>query len=187
MDLKYPLRVLVAAVVFGAAACSAEPVAQPSSEPAHTATPAPTAASAIDGEWVSHLTRNDITRHIEKAGLAEWTKKFLVREGIRANYTAVYTFADGQFQVAYFEDKGIWHVGWKGPYVVTGDEVQITDDFTGITDVYTWRIVDNRLDLDRVRSDSETANGFPYQIYDAAYMSDWWPRTDCAMEAGKDC
>jgi hypothetical protein len=38
-----------------------------------------------------------------------------------------------------------------------------------------------------VRSDSETANGFPYQVYDAAYMSDLWPRTDCAMETGKDC
>ena len=101
MDLKYPLRVLVAAVVLGAAACSAEPVAQPPTEP-----PAPTASSAIDGKRVSHLTRDDITRQIEKAGLAKWTKQFQVRERIQANNTAVYNFADGRFQVACCQPRG---------------------------------------------------------------------------------
>ena len=144
-------------------------------------------SSAIDGTWISHLTREDITRQIEKAGLAKWTKQFLVRERIQANNTAVYTFADGRFQVAYFEEGGVWHVGWTGPYVVTGNEVQMTDESTGVTDVYAWRIADDRLDLDRLRSDSETVNGFPFEVYDAAYMSDRWPRSDCAMEAGKDC
>jgi hypothetical protein len=187
MDLKYPLRIFVAAVVLGAAACSAEPTAQPAAEPAQTATPSPTVASAIDGKWVSHLTREDVTRQIEKAGLAKWTKDFLAREKIQANNTAVYGFADGRFQVAYFEEGGTWHVGWAGPYVVTGNEVQMTDEFSGTTDVYTWRIKDNRLDLNRLRSDSETVNGFPTGVYDAAYMSDWWSRSDCAMEAGKDC
>jgi hypothetical protein len=187
MDLKLRLRALVAAVVLSAAGCSAEPVAQPPTAPAQTATPSPTVASAIDGQWISHLTRDDITRQIEKAGLAEWTERFLKRERIQAKYTAVYHFADGRFQVAYFEEGGVWHVGWTGPYVVTGNEVQIIDESTGVTDVYTWRIADDRLDLDRLSSDSETVNGFPFEVYDAAYMSDSWPRSDCAMEAGKDC
>jgi hypothetical protein len=187
MDLKYPLRVLVTTVILGAAACSAEPVAQPPAPPAQTATPSPTAASAIDGKWVSHLTRDDVARQIEKAGLAKWTKQFLVRERIRANNTAVYNCADGRFQVAYFDEGGVWHVGWAGPYVVNGNEVQMTDEATGITDVYTLRIVENRLDLDRVRSDAGTVNGFPFEVYDAAYLSDWWSHSDCAMETGKDC
>ncbi len=49
MDLKLRLRVLVAAVVLGAAGCSAEPAAQSPTEPAQTARPSPTASSAIDG------------------------------------------------------------------------------------------------------------------------------------------
>jgi hypothetical protein len=24
-------------------------------------------------------------------------------------------------------------------------------------------------------------------VYDAAYLSDWWSHSDCAMETGKDC
>jgi len=63
----------------------------------------------------------------------------------------------------------------------------ILDEATGITDVYTLRIVENRLDLDRVRSDAGTVNGFPFEVYDAAYLSDWWSHSDCAMETGKDC
>lgn len=190
MELKHPVRVLVAAGVLGLAACSAEPVAQPAAEPAptaQTATPAPTAASAIDGKWVSRLTREDITRQIKKAGLEEWTERFLERERVQAKNTVVYHFADGRFQVVYFEEGGVWHVGWKGPYAVAGNEVRMTDDFSGNTDVYTWRIADNRLEFDRLSSDSETLNGFPVEVYDAADIGNRWPRTDCAMEAGQDC
>ena len=41
--------------------------------------------------------------------------------------------------------------------------------------------------FDRVSSDTALVNDIPYQVYDAAYMSDWWERTDCAMRTGQDC
>ena len=63
----------------------------------------------------------------------------------------------------------------------------MTDEFSGVTDVYRWRVSDAGLDLDRIGSDSDTVNGFPYQVYDAAYLSNTWPPTDCPMETDKPC
>jgi len=41
-----------------------------------------------------------------------------------------------------------------------------------------------RIDLDRVSSDTARVNDIPYQVYDAAYMGDWWERTDCPQACG---
>jgi hypothetical protein len=86
---------------------------------------------------------------------------FLKREAIDKVHVAVYSFDNGRFDVAYFERDGTWKVGWKGPYSVAGHEVTMTDEFTGATDVYRWRITDRGLNLDRVSADTETVNGFP--------------------------
>ncbi len=57
----------------------------------------------------------------------------------------------------------------------------MTDDFTGVTDVYRWKISEAGLDLDRVSSDMEIVDGFPYQVYDAASMNNAWAPTDCPI------
>ena len=93
----------------------------------------------------------------------KWTERFLKREAIVKLQIAVYSFDDGRFDVAYFERDGTWKVGWKGPYSVAADEVTMTDEFSGVTDVYRWRVTDRGLDLDRVSTDTDTVNGFPYR------------------------
>jgi hypothetical protein len=188
MDLKPMLVAIAATATFAVAGCSAPESAAPT-----TSAPAPppstqAARTPIDGDWLSRLSRQQITDQLEKADLSTWTERFLKREEIFNLQIAVYTFDDGRFAVTYLNEKdGTWKVGWKGPYSVAGDQVTMYDEFSGITDVYRWQIGKAGLDLDRVSSDSDTANGFPYQVYDAAYLNNTWMATDCPMETHKSC
>ena len=148
----------------------------------------PPVSSAIDGQWVSHLTRRQMVEHIKDAGLGEWVEDFLDHEKPTPRYTAVYTFDSDTFEVAYLEQGGGWHVGWKGSLTHLPDQrIRMHDDFSGVTDTYRWRMDDDRLDLDRVKAAKALVNDIPYQVYDAAYMNDWWLRTTCPMTTGEDC
>lgn len=188
MELKSKLVALAATATFAFAGCSA-----PQTAASTPSAPAPSLSTQagrtpIDGEWLSRLTREQITHQLKEAGLSKWTARFLKREDIVKLVIAVYTFEDDRFAVAYLnEHDGTWKVGWKGPYSVAGDQVTMTDEFSGVTDVYRWQVSDAGLDLDRIRSDSDTVNGFPYQVYDAAYIGDRWTPTDCPMETAKPC
>ena len=145
-------------------------------------------SSAIEGQWVSHLTRRQMVEHIKDAGLGEWVEEFLDHEKPTPHYTAVYTFDGDAFEVAYFEKGGGWHVGWKGSLTaLPGRRIKMHDDFSGVTDVYRWRVDGDRLDLDRVKADEPLVNDIPYEVYDAAYMNDWWLRTTCPLTTGEDC
>jgi hypothetical protein len=79
-------------------------------------------------------------------------------------------------------------VGWEGSLTaLPADELRMHDDFSGATDVYHWRVQADRLRLTRVSSNVPRVYGIPYQVYDAAYMSDWWDRSDCTLQRGQDC
>jgi hypothetical protein len=92
-----------------------------------------------------------------------------------------------QVAVAYLdENDGTWKVGWKGSYSVADDQVTMYDELN-VTDVYRWKISEAGLDLDRIGSDKETVDGFPNEVFDAAYLSDSWTPTDCPMETDKPC
>jgi hypothetical protein len=167
------------------------PTTSPS--PSVTSTPSGTAvpidASPIDGTWISHRTKQQIVKQIEAAGLGRWTRPFLLGQDIQPRYTAVYTFKDGRFSVAYFERGGIWHVGWKGDLAVRDHQVVLHDEYTQTTDVYRWTKRPNGLNFTRVPSstDAEAIGGIPSEVYDAAYLSDTWAPSDCALEPGVSC
>jgi opacity protein-like surface antigen len=186
MDLNSKLVALAATAAFALAGCSAPQSAAPTPSAPSLSTQA--ARTPIDGDWLSRLTREQITNQLKQAGLRKWTKQFLKDQDIVKLTIAVYTFDEGRFAVAYLnEHDGTWKVGWKGPYSVAGDQVTMTDEFSGVTDVYRWEVSDAGLDLDRIGSDSDTVEGFPYQVFDAAYLSDTWTPTDCPMETDKSC
>lgn len=148
----------------------------------------PEHSSAFEGSWVSHLTRRQVIDQIKAAGLQEWVRPFLAHEQIRKQQTLVYTFTDHSFKVADYGQGGGWHVGWEGSLtVLPGHELSLHDDFSGATDIYRWRVVRNRLHLSRITSDTALVYDIPYQVYDAAYMGDWWERTACPMQTGQDC
>jgi hypothetical protein len=158
-----------------------------STHPSQTAVP--NDASPIDGTWISHRTKQQIVTQIEDAGHGRWTRAFLVGQDIQDRYTAVYTFEDGRFSVAYFERGGIWHVGWKGDVQVRGHRVVMHDEYTQTTDVYRWTKRRNGLHFTRIPSstDADAVSGIPSEVYDAAYLSDIWRPTTCVLKAGVDC
>ena len=183
-------RIIIGGVALAAAVAVMAPAAiqqfgSRGTEPV-TTTPAP--STAFEGSWVSHLTRRQVVDQIRAAGLGKWVRPFLAHEQIRRHQTFVYSFDGDTFTVADYQQGGGWHVGWEGQLTaLPGQRIQMYDDFSGATDVYRWRRDGDRLDLDRVSSDTALVNDIPYQVYDAAYMSDWWERTDCAMRTGQDC
>jgi hypothetical protein len=110
--------------------------------------------------------------------------------------TAVYTFTpasgrpdhwDGDFEVAYFEPPGVWHVGWWGTAEVTGDEVELYDQSSGTTDIFRWTLDDRGLTLRKLRSIAAVTVGIPAKVYDTAYLTDPLVRTDCPLEPSTDC
>ena len=70
---------------------------------------------------------------------------------------------------------------------MAGDQVTMYDELNDVTDIYRWKISEAGLDLDRVSSDTETVDGFPNEVFDAAYLSNTWTPTDCPMETNKPC
>ncbi len=83
------------------------------------------AGTPIDGNWLSRLTRQQVTDQLDKAGLSKWTEKFLKRQDIVKQEIGVYTFDDGRFTVTYQnEHDGTWKVGGKDPYAVAGDQAR---------------------------------------------------------------
>jgi hypothetical protein len=188
MDLKPKLVALVASAIFAVAGCSTPESAAPI---ANSPAPTPTTQAAgtpIDGDWLSRLTREQITDQLEEAGLSKWTEEFLKHQNIVKLQIAVYTFDGGRFAVAYLDEHdGTWKVGWKGSYSVADDQVTMHDELNDVTDVYRWEVSEAGLDLDRVGSDTETVDGFPNEVFDAAYLSDSWTPTDCPMETDKPC
>ena len=68
-----------------------------------------------------------------------------------------------------------------------GQQIMMHDDFSGATDIFRWRRDGDRLHLERVGADTSKPYDIPYQVFDAAYMSGWWVRTDCALQTGQDC
>ncbi|MGN0063288.1 MAG: hypothetical protein ACI379_03520 [Nocardioides sp.] len=133
------------------------------------------------------MPRERMVRQIEAAGMGEWADRFVRDQRTPRTHVAVYTFAEGRFEVAYFEKDEVWHVGWEGPYEVQGHTLEMTDEFSGVTDVYRWRMRDGALDLERVSADAPDVEGMPYEVLDAAYIGDWWQPTDCPMQAGEAC
>jgi hypothetical protein len=170
------------------AAISPWAVHQWNSEGADPVTTTPEPSNAIEGSWVSHLTRRQVVDQIKAAGLEEWVKPFLAHEQIRKHQTLVYSFTDDSFKVADYGQGGGWHVGWEGSLrVLPGHQLSLHDDFSGATDIYHWRVDGNKLHFTRVSSEAALVYDIPYQVYDAAYMGDWWERTDCPMRTGQDC
>jgi len=67
--------------------------------------------------------------------------------------------------------------------------VEMYDEYTQITDVYRWTKRHNGLHFTMVKAttDADVVSGIPSRVYDAAYLSDTWMPTGCAMEPGVDC
>lgn len=183
-------RRIIGGVVLAAVVAAISPWAmhQSGSRESNPVTTTPEHANAFEGSWVSHVTRRQVVEQIKAAGLGKWVKPFLAHEQIRKHQTLVYTFTDHSFKVADYGQGGGWHVGWEGSLtVLPGNELSMHDDFSGATDTYHWSVARNRLHLSRVSSETELVYDIPYQVYDAAYMSDWWERTACPMRTGQDC
>lgn len=183
-------RRIVGGAVLAVAVAAIAPWAlhQPGSRGPSTLATTPERSNAFEGSWVSHLTRRQVIDQIKAAGLEEWVKPFLAHEQISKQQTLVYTFTDHSFTVADYGQGGGWHVGWEGSLtVLPGHELSLHDDFSGATDIYRWRVDNNRLHLSRISSDTAMVYDIPYQVYDAAYMSDSWERTTCPMQTGQNC
>lgn len=188
MDLKPKLIALVATAAFAVAGCSTPESAAPTTTQAAPPPTTQAASTPIDGDWLSRLTREQIVDQIEEAGLSKWTEDFLKHQEIVKQQISVYTFEGGRFANAYLdENDGTWKVGWKGTYSVADDQVTMYDELNDVTDVYRWEVSEAGLDFDRVGSDTKTVDGFPNEVFDAAYLSNTWTPTNCPMEKGKPC
>jgi hypothetical protein len=183
-------RRIVGGIVLASAVVATVPwtVRQLGAEGTRPVTATPEPSTAFEGSWVSHLTRRQVVDQIRAAGLGKWVRPFLAHEQVRKHQTIVYSFDGGTFKVVDYQPGGGWHVGWEGTLTaLPGHKIRMYDDFSGATDVYHWRRDGDRLDLERVGTDTLKVHDIPYQVYDAAYMGDWWERTDCTMRTGQDC
>jgi hypothetical protein len=153
----------------------------------------------LGGSWIAHYDRRRATKTLKAAGLGTWAESFFEAEAwppAGESMTTVYTFTPsegeprawhGTFAVAYFEAGDIWHVGWRGPAEVSGNKIEMYDDYSQTTDVYRWRVDGDELTLRKVRSDAELHKGIPLEVYDTAYLTSPLIRTDCPMDPGTDC
>ena len=186
-------------------ATGAQPVNTGSTTPPNTAASTSTRPEAAvtdappGGSWIAHYERRRATKTLKAAGLGTWTESFFEAEAwppAGESMTTVYTFTPsegeprawhGTFAVAYFEAGDIWHVGWRGPAEVSGNKIEMYDDYSQTTDVFRWQVDGDELTLRKVRSDAELHKGIPAEVYDTAYLTSPLIRTDCPMDPGTDC
>ena len=192
MELRIWVSTGVVAIVIGLTGCTDDqndPAARQAEPSPSSATPTPRPArTPLDGKWLSHLTPGEYTQRLDRAGLGRWTDDFLTGEEVLdGENPVVYRFGDGQFTVGYYVPGQPWHVGWKGIYRVSGQQVELYDDFSEITDTFRWRVKGDRLRLTWMHSDADEIDGIPLEVYFVSYLGGWLARTGCTMDAGDDC
>ncbi len=177
----------LAALALGVSGCGADPeIPAAVDAPAEAASSAPV-SSPLDGDWVSHLSPEQLTKNLADAGQEKWADDFLAAERITDDLTAVYTFDGNSFRVAYLNTDGSWQVGWWGALDVGETTVDLYDDYYQITDTFAWSIDGNQLSLTWESSDAKRLKGIPVEVFHDAYLSDPLVRANCALDFDEPC
>ncbi len=177
----------LAALALGVSGCGADSEVPAAVDAPTVATSSATASSPLDGDWVSHLSPEQLTKNLADAGQAKWADDFMAAERITDDLTAVYTFDGNSFRVAYLNPDGSWQVGWKGTLDVGETTVELYDDYYQITDIFAWSIDGNQLSLTWDSSDAKRLKGIPVKVFHDAYLSDPLVRADCALDFDEPC
>lgn len=165
---------VILALTGGCDSDTPEPAAQAGNTTPSTNT-APIREAAVPdeltGHWMARLSQADLRHDLRAAGYGKRADDYIAAENAEVGYLYVLTLDEDTFNVAYFQEGQIWHVGWQGAATDVNGTLTLTDDFSSIVDSYTWTVEGDQLTLDFAATTGGLLDTLPSEAYSRAHFS----------------